>query len=253
MKNGRLRTLQWLAPLAFLTATSAQADTIFGVYAGGQYWDTQTSGAFGTERQQRAFSFEDDQQSSYYIAVEHPIPLVPNVKVRVNDIQALGSVTLEQNYSFNGQTYPAGTTVTGMADLSHTDFTLYYEFFDNDLISFDLGATAKRFDGALAFRQGASNNEASGDTWVPTLYSQVRVGIPATDLTLYALANAVSIDDSSIRDIEAGIEYRLIENLAVDLNLQLGYRDMQIELDDVDGLYSDISFKGPYLGLEIHF
>lgn len=253
MKDGRLKTLQWLAPLALLTVTSAQADTIFGVYAGGQYWDTQSSGAYGTDRQQQTFNFDDDQQGSYYVAVEHPIPLVPNVKVRVNDIQAMGTVTLDQNYSFNGQTYTAGSTVAGMVDLSHTDFTLYYEFFDNDLISFDLGATAKRVDGALAFRQGNNNNEANGDGWVPTLYSQVRVGIPATDLTVYALANAISIDDSSIRDVEAGIEYRLIENLAIDLNLQLGYRDMQIELDDADGLYSDISFKGPYLGLEIHF
>lgn len=251
--TGRLKTLQWLAPLALLAVPTAQADTIFGVYAGGQYWNTSSSGAYGTERQQQAFDFDDDQQGSYYLAVEHPIPLVPNVKVRVNDLQAMGSVTLGQNYSFNGQTYTAGSTVSGMVDVSHTDFTLYYEFFDNDLISFDLGATAKRVEGALAFREGMSNNEVNGDSWVPTLYSQVRFGIPATDLTLYALANAVSIDDSSIRDVEAGIEYRLIENLAIDLNLQLGYRDMKIELDDVDGLYSDLSFKGPYLGLEVHF
>jgi hypothetical protein len=67
------------------------------------------------------------------------------------------------------------------------------------------------------------------------------------------MANAVTIDDSSIRDIEAGIEYRLVENLAVDVNLQLGYRSIAIELDDLDGIYSDLSFKGPYLGLEIHF
>lgn len=232
---------------------SAQADTILGVYAGGQIWDTSNTGNFGSGTGNQEFMFDDEKQNSFYVALEHPIPLIPNIKVRQNDLSTQGSVTLTQDFFYNGQGYAAGSTLGSAIDLSHTDFTLYYEIFDNDLLSVDLGFTAKKVDGLLAVRDAQTENSLASDGWIPTGFAQVRVGIPATDLTLYGMANAISVDDSSIHDIEAGIEYRLIENLAIDLNLQLGYRDIKIELDDLDGIYSDLRFKGPYLGLEIHF
>lgn len=238
---------------ALIMPAAATADTILGIYAGGQYWNTDNSGSFGSSTQQQSFAFDDEQQTSFYVALEHPIPLIPNIKIRQNSLDVYGDITLTQDFTYGGATFPAGTSVNSMVDLSHTDYTLYYEIFDNDLLSVDLGLTAKRVDGALAVRDATSSGSLSSDGWVPTAYGQVRVGIPATDFTIYGLANAISVDDSEIRDLEAGIEYRLIENLAIDLNLQLGYRDITIELDDLDGVYSDLRFKGPYLGLEVHF
>lgn len=241
-----------IAPTLLFTG-AAQADTILGVYAGGQIWDTTNSGNFGSGSGSQEFAFADEKQQSFYVALEHPIPILPNIKVRENELVTQGTVTLTQDFMYNGQGYAAGSTLGSSIDLSHTDFTLYYEIFDNDLLTVDLGVTAKKVDGLLAVRDAQSENRLQSDGWIPTGYAQVRVGIPATDLTIYGLANAVSVVDSSIRDVEAGIEYRLIENLAVDLNLQLGYRDITIELDDLDGIYSDLQFKGPYLGLEVHF
>src|SRR5690554_6393695 len=241
-----------IAPTLMFAGT-AQADTLLGVYAGGQIWDTGTSGNFGSGNGNQSFAFDDENQQSFYVALEHSIPLIPNIKIRENELVAQGSVTLSQDFSYNGQGYTAGSTIGSTIDLSHTDITLYYEVFDNDLLTFDFGLTAKKVDGLLAVRDAQNENSLSSDGWIPTGYAQIRVGIPATPLTVYGIANAVSIDDSSIRDVEAGIEYRLVENLAIDLNLQLGYRDISIELDDLDGIDSDLQFKGPYLGLEIHF
>jgi len=241
-----------IAP-TLLFAGTAHADTILGVYAGGQIWDTSNSGDFGSGNGSQEFSFDDEKQQSFYVALEHPIPILPNIKIRENELSSQGLVTLTQDFTYNGQGYAAGTALGSTVDLSHTDFTLYYEIFDNDLLTVDLGLTAKKVDGLLAVRDAQSENRLQSDGWISTGYAQVRVGIPATDLTVYGLANAITVDDSSIRDVEAGIEYRMIENLAIDLNLQLGYRDVKIELDDLDGIYSDLQFKGPYLGLEIHF
>ncbi len=249
MKKNLTALLMTSAILPF----AASADTVFGVYAGGQYWHTNTSGSFADSNNLRKFDFSSDQQSSLYISVEHPIPLIPNIKVRHNQLEANGMTTLASDFSFANQSWNAGSSVQTLIDLTHTDFTLYYEILDNDLTALDLGVTAKRVEGLLAVRDINQSAELAGDGWVPTLYAHGRFGIPATDFTVYALANAVSIDDNSIRDMEAGLEYRLVENLAVDINLQLGYRSVTIELDDLDGMYSDLRFKGPYLGLEIHF
>ncbi|RUO47185.1 hypothetical protein CWE21_08260 [Pseudidiomarina aquimaris] len=236
-----------------IAAPQANADTVFGVYAGAQTWKADTSGSFGSERSTSDFSFADDQQGSAYIAFEHPIPLFPNVKVRHNDLVTDGSQLLNEDFSFFGTNFAANSRVNYTADLSHTDYTLYYELFDNDLVSFDLGVTAKRVDGSIEVRGEQTLQGQSTDGWIPTLYSQLRVGIPATDLTLYGLANAVSIEDSKVEDYEFGVEYRPIENLAVDVNLQLGYRVFNVELDDLDGVYSNLEYKGPYLGIEFHF
>lgn len=241
-----------IAPTLLLSG-AAQADTLLGIYAGGQVWDTETTGNFGSGSGNQSFAFADEKQNSFYVALEHPIPLVPNIKIRENELMAQGSVMLQQDFMYNGEGYTAGTTLGSTIDLSHTDITLYYELFDNDLLSFDFGITGKKVDGLLAVRDAQSENRLESDGWIPTGYAQLRVGIPATPLTVYGIANAVSVDDSSIRDVEAGIEYRLVENLAVDLNLQLGYRDVTIELDDLDNIDSDLQFKGPYLGLEVHF
>lgn len=238
---------------ALIMPAAASADTILGIYAGGQYWNTDNSGSFGTFERQQSFAFDDEQQSSFYVALEHPIPLIPNIKIRHNSLDVYGDVSLMQDFTFGGMNFPTTTSIDSMVDLSHTDYTFYYEIFDNDLLSIDLGITAKHVDGALTVRDAETSASRSSDGWIPTGYGHVRVGIPATDLTVYGMANAISIDDSAMRDLEAGIEYRLVENLAVDLNLQFGYRDITIELDDLDGVYSDLRFKGPYIGLEVHF
>lgn len=235
-------------------SNAAQADTILGVYAGGQFWQTDVNGGYGSAgSQQQPFDFDSEGQNSIYVALEHPMPLVPNVKIRRNDVTGQGQVNLSQNLSFNNGSYTAGQDLVGAVDLTHTDFTLYYEVFDNDLISLDLGLTAKRFDGSVAINNAAGVNQVNIDGFVPTGYGQLRVGIPATDWTMYALANAVSFEDSSVRDMEVGAEYRLLDNMAVNLNLQLGYRDLSIELDSVDSINTDLRFKGPYVGLEFHF
>jgi hypothetical protein len=45
----------------------------------------------------------------------------------------------------------------------------------------------------------------------------------------------------------------LINSLAADVTFQLGYREVSLELEDLDGIFSDLEFKGAYAGLEVHF
>ncbi|WP_411361211.1 TIGR04219 family outer membrane beta-barrel protein [Pseudidiomarina sp. YC-516-91] len=238
---------------AAVFAAPVSADTVFGVYTGAQIWQAETEGSFGSNSNNPNFAFSDEQQQSYFIAFEHPIPLIPNAKVRYNQLRNDGSQVLTESFEFFGSSYAANTSLNYTADFSHTDYTLYYELFDNDLLTFDLGATAKRVEGIVELRNQNSLQAADTDGWIPTLYSQVRIGIPATQLTVFGLANAISIADSKIEDYEFGIEYRPIENLAVDVNLQLGYRVFNIELDDLDEVYTDLEYSGPFLGVEFHF
>jgi outer membrane protein len=135
--------LSLAAAMTLAAALPAQADTLLGVKVGADAWFTNAK-VDGHK--------SDDTSTSYYASFEHFIPLVPNVMVRYNDINA-GNVKFEQS-----------------------DFTAYYEILDNDLVALDLGVTMSKFAGVKI----QQNNSFSD--WQPTIYGSAELGIPATPL-----------------------------------------------------------------------
>ena len=51
----------------------------------------------------------------------------------------------------------------------------------------------------------------------------------------------------------AGAFYTLIESMAMDFSLRGGYRRFELQLDDLDGIYSDWKYDGVFLGIEADF
>ncbi|WP_218313100.1 TIGR04219 family outer membrane beta-barrel protein [Alteromonas antoniana] len=236
-------------------ASSATADTIAGVYIGAQGWNTSTSGGFADSSSTANFNFDDETNGAAYIAVEHPVPFLPNLKVNYTGLDTSGVTNLESSFTFDGNLYTAESDVTTNADITSTDIILYYELFDNDLISFDLGLNGKYIDGTLIVEDQASNTrgveEFSGV--IPMVYSRVQVGLPFTGLAAYAEGSYLSFDDHTLSDYQIALTYSFIESLAVDMTLQLGYRNVQVDIEDLDDVYADMEYDGAFAGLEIHF
>ena len=236
-------------------ASSATADTIAGVYIGAQGWNTSTSGGFADSSSTANFNFDDETNGAAYIAVEHPVPFLPNLKVNYTGLDTSGVTNLESSFTFDGNLYTAESDVMTNADITSTDIILYYELFDNDLISFDLGLNGKYIDGTLIVEDQASNTrgveEFSGV--VPMVYSRVQVGLPFTGLAAYAEGSYLSFDDHTLSDYQVALTYSFIESLAVDMTLQLGYRNVQVDIEDLDDVYADMEYDGAFAGLEIHF
>ncbi|EKE87436.1 TIGR04219 family outer membrane beta-barrel protein [Idiomarina xiamenensis] len=254
MKKGVLTACSLLAMLG--VSFSSQADSVLGIYAGARYHDLSVDGELGQSNGVTHFDFSDDQPSSFYIALEHPLPLLPNIKISSFDMSTKSDIQVEQGtWQYGGVEYPQGSTANVGFDVDFIDYTFYYEILDNDLVSVDFGLTARDLDGHTSSYTGQDaapiTQQFSGI--LPMLYTQVRVGIPTTPITLFADANYLSFKDSDARDIQAGIEYRLIDNITVDVNLQAGYRDMKLALDDLDNINTDINFKGWFAGIEVHF
>ena len=54
------------AGITALMATSAQADTLLGLYVGGSIWNAETSGSFGQQgKVESTFNFDDEKNSSF--------------------------------------------------------------------------------------------------------------------------------------------------------------------------------------------
>ncbi|MDG1732348.1 MAG: TIGR04219 family outer membrane beta-barrel protein [Thalassotalea sp.] len=231
-----------IASAMLLTCGSASADTILGVYAGVQGWDMAAEGSHGENNDLTEYNFDDETQGRFYVALEHPIPFIPNIKIAHSEIATQG---LETDNEFFNSFVTEGSDI----DLSYTDYTLYYEIFDNGLFSLDLGITAKDFEGELI----TTDTFDSVEEIIPMVYASTQVSIPGTGLSVFAEGNFLSIDDHTLLDYQAGIAYALIDNMLIDVTLQAGYRMVDLELDDLDDVYADLQFDGAFAGVEVHF
>lgn len=235
----------------------AKADTILGLYVGADGWQSENSGSFAGKGQAENFNFDDKTFSSFYAALEHPIPLVPNIKIKYTQLELDGSTNLTDTFEFGDQNFTVGTKANLITDFSHMDYTFYYELFDNDLVSIDFGLTVKHFDGDATV-SGTVNGDSKTETIdfsapIPLGYLRGEVGLPLTGLSVFAEGNLLAIDDSKIQDYKVGIAWEFIDNLAVDVAIRAGYRSFVIELDDVDDISTDLDSSGPFAGLQVHF
>ena len=211
-----------LGLLALCVSFTSQADTLLGLYAGAQAWNMETSGGFSNDGSNTEFNFEEQTNTNLYVAFEHPIPLIPNVKVQRTAMDTQGDVILDTQFTLGDKVFAANGNAFTDVSLTTTDFILYYELFDNDLVSFDVGLNAKHIDGEfLATVDGETGREEFSGP-VPMVYSRLAVGVPFTGFGAFVEGSFLSIDDHTISD-------------------------------DLDDIYSDLEFKGIYAGLEVHF
>jgi len=257
-----MKKLVLAASVATLLSASVQADTLLGLYIGGHVWNAAAVGTFGEDDGQgnvvlQDFTLEDQQQASFYVALEHPIPLIPNIKVSSTTLDTDGLTTLGDDFSFGDISFPADASANTTFNMGYIDYTLYYEILDNDLITFDIGITARDFDGEINVTTLNIDPQFSEtvdvQAVIPMLYGSVIIGLPFTGFNIFAEGNMISYDGNGIHDYQVGVSYAVLDNLVVDLDVTLGYRSVKLDLDDLDDLYADLTFEGVYLGTIIHF
>ena len=251
-KNMKKSVLSMVA-LAVLAGPAAMADTIGGVYLGADLHFADAKGSFGQTGNQQNFEFDDKNLSSFYIKLEHPVPLLPNIKLQRNSLTSDGTTTLNRTFEFDNQVFAVGTDVAQDLDLSNIDATFYYEILDNDLVSLDLGVTAKYIDGDITVASQGQSATQDLSAVIPMGYLYGSFGLLGTGTKVFAEVNYVSYDGSSLSDMQFGVAYELIDSLAVDLALKAGVKKTKLELDDIDNLDADLTFDGAFISAELHF
>ncbi len=249
--------LFFISLLSLLPALSS-ADTL-GVRAGVTSWQYDIS---GTARYQSRSSsddidvnddlgYDDDSLINGYIIFEHPVPVLPNVKISRTDIDTDANGVMNSTFTWGSITFPASTAVSSELKLDQTDIALYYRILDN-VVSLDLGLNAKYIDmeATITDRSGFLGSEtADVSGWVPMLYAGVGADLPLTGLAVSADGSAIAYQDSNFYDFTVRATYTTPWFVGIDV----GYRKMKLDLDDFDDSYADIEFDGPYAGAYLHF
>ncbi len=232
--------------LLALLANPALAD-IVGLYAGAQHWQQSWDGSVRDGNDDAdvdsALDYGSDNGNVLYVHLEHPLPLLPNLRLRQSELEISGRT--QSTIIFDGKTFGAGSK--SETDLSHTDVTAYYEVLDN-VVSLDLGLTARKFDGGIRFSDGSQSGGFDFDSWIPMLFAGVRADLPFTGLYTGATLDALSIGDSSVTDAQAVIGWES----ALGLGVEAGFRRFNLNHDDGDE-EADLTIDGGFIGVIYHF
>lgn len=238
------------AAVALLPLTGFSA-TVLGFQVGVGTWShspggdlTASVGGTGTSA-----SLSDDlnlgtkSEGYSYFILEHPVPLVPNLKYVNTKLSSSGSGTANTSFDFNGTTYNTSTNLTTSLKLDQTDIILYYEILDNTLVSFDLGLTAKMIDGSASVNTDSADFAAT----IPMLYASAEIGLPS-DFSLAGEISTISAGGNAITDMTAKVTY----TTDFGLGAEAGLRTQTVKID-VDSVVASMTFSGIFAGVYYKF
>lgn len=235
---------------AFITSPLAHADTLLGVYAGAGIWASDYDGSAGEPSiTLKDLGVKQHANNYYYIAIEHPIPILPNVRLAHTSIFSKQSADVQKAFTINGTDFIVGDTVKSDINLTHIDATLYYEILDN-WINFDLGVTARKFDGHVSGSNSTDATYVKIDDVLPMVYGKLQFDLPFTGLSFGVDGNLINYRDNKVNDYSAKFTY--LYDTALDIGFEAGYRKMSVTIDQSD-LKANVDLTGPYAAFIMHF
>jgi outer membrane protein len=231
-----------------IAAPVASAD-VLGVGANISYWDSDLSGDAAKNNDlvdvENDLDLDSDTNANLTAYFEHPVPLLPNVRLNYTRIEQSGRGELSASFG----NVAGGLEVDSDLDLTQFDVTLYYELLDN-WVNLDLGLTARNLEGELTIQETAPGGDFTRtevDGVVPMGYLAARFDLPLTGVSVGGEVNLISFDGDSVYDYNAYGQYQLSL-----LQLRAGYRQISIDYEDSDdGL--DIELGGPFVSAGLTF
>ena len=229
----------------------ANADTI-GVYAGIGTWSQDYSGTVAADGEDididGDFDLSSKRNTLLYVALEHPVPVLPNLKFQKSSLATSGDNVLSADIEWRGVTYAASESVATDIDIDQMDLVAYYELLDN-VVSLDLGLAARYMDGVVDVRSTAAAGVAEFKGVVPMLYTKARVDLPS-GFWLGGEAQGLGWAGHSVIDANAHLGW----TSKWGFGFEAGWRMLNLNLDEIDELTgADIEIKGPYAALNFHF
>ncbi len=176
-------------------------------------------------------AYDSENAESYYLLLEHPLGVVPNVRVQYSELETDSFSTLSRDITYEGVTFNAEQEIFSAMDLSHTDISLYWQPLQG---RFDLGVgiTVRIIDGSFQIRSTSTDSFArqSFDEAFPLPYLQARYTFGDSGITLAADLHGAAYDGDQFIDSNLRVAWESSYGLGV----EAGYRRIKLEIDDLD-------------------
>jgi outer membrane protein len=187
--------------------------------------------------------------------LEHPIPLIPNIKLAYMPMKFDGSRVLTRDINWGGRTYQANADLNLSVKLDRVDTTLYYNFpFIKTVtagkldVEFGLNVRTIMFDAKLSGRErvtGQSISESKAITLpIPMghLAAEIR---PISLMSLVGELNYIGYKNNAYYDYVAGLRLNSPMRTPLKPFVEVGYRHEKLKIDEQD-VKADLNIKGLY-------
>jgi outer membrane protein len=242
-----MRKLMMAMGASMMVAAPVVSADILGVGATVGYWDADYSGeaSKGNDRVdlERDLNLSSDSNANLTAYFEHPVPVLPNVRLAYTRTKQSGNGELVTGYD------NVVGRVRSELELEQLDVTLYYEILDN-WVNLDLGLTVRDFSGELLVQNRdipSQSSETKADAVLPLVYVAARFDLPFTGVSVGGDANAITYDGDSVYDFNVYGQYEMSL-----LQLRAGYRQISLDYDDGDDNL-DIELSGPFVSAGLRF
>ncbi len=243
---------QLLCLLVLSTPLTVNADFL-SLSAGGGLWNTSTSGSFKKTSDPANVDVNNDllwqseTQNYAFVSFEHFVPLVPNVRLMLTNIDQSGNGG--ENFTFDGIIYD--DNVQNDFSIQTLDLLFYYEMLDN-IVSLDIGLNIRNLKVDYTITGNVSGTATttadSLDETVPMLYVLVG-GSPWPDLIISGELSYIAFSGSSISDFTAKIAY----TTEFFVGFEVGYRKQKYVFDDISNTDASLNFDGVFAGAYLKF
>jgi len=208
-----------------------------------------------------------EDKTNYWVKLkfEHPIPLIPNVKLGHMPMKFDGKGTLTRDIRWGNFTYEANTEFDFSVKLDRIDGTLYYNFpflktatagvLD---VEFGVNLRAINFDGKLTGVDKTSSQRVSESKSLTLPIPMGHLAAEISPIRLISLVgelNYVKYDKNSYYDYAAGLRLNSHGILLLPLKpfVEIGYRYERLKLVDVSDIDAQVKIKGGYVLVGIKF
>lgn len=207
-----------------LVGLNASAAMILGFGAEADYYAPTASGDFNYKSTMT--SFVNDRASAYQLGAyfEHPVPVVPNIRL---------DYTPEMEFSGSGNE----------VSFNQLDVTPYYEILDN-IVDIDVGISLKVLDGKI---DGVIDDSFS--QVIPMGYVGAAAMLPGIPLSFSGSVKYIGYDGDSFSDSRI----KAVWQVAAGLQAQVGYRYEKLDVSDRFDTTSNVTIKGPFVGIGYSF
>ena len=186
------------------------------------------------------------------------LPIVPNIYLAASPMEFEGKNTIDRDFTFGDQTYPAGAEITSKLTLNQYDIGLFYgipllKTATMDKLGIDFGINARIMDikAEIAGQPVGStivvHEEKKVNVPIPMVYLGIQF-YPLESFGIEAEARGLSIGDNKIFSVIGRAKAKVFGPAFI----AGGYRYDSIEIDEED-VVADISFSGPFLEAGLSF
>ena len=200
------------------------------------------------------FSLNDKKENHLFIKMylEHPLPLIPNVKIGYDTFQYTGGGQSKNEISFGTKNLfelnkDKNKTSTEY-NLETIDIAFYYELLDN-YVTIDIGLMLKEIKLDITVRETGTKDIEKGtlNKFYPLLYTKFAFEIPTTNISLKAEQDILKVKDILLLSLDLSIRYEF----KFGLGAELGYKLNKIKLDSKTNSFDkiDLTSKGYYLAI----